>query len=137
MKDPNVSQLQILMSLTTPVLGKTRQVNFRKKIRGLVYYYNSWSGLGDKHSLSFVKTQEWPNLLVKEAQVEDVGDLRGKWRWVWRRWYVIIISASSPNLKPRKMVLNGEEHVYLVAKGWFHRLQSLRFVIRYDVFKEK
>lgn len=102
MKDPNVSQLQILLSLTTPVLGKTRQVNFRKKIRGLVYYYNSWSGLGDKHSLSFVKTQEWPNLLVKEAQVEDVGDLRGKWRWVWRRWYVIIISASSPNLKPQK-----------------------------------
>lgn len=34
MKDPNVSQLQILMSLTTPVLGKIRQVNFRKKNTG-------------------------------------------------------------------------------------------------------
>lgn len=78
MKDPNVSQLQILMSLTTPVLGKIRQVNFRKKIRGLVYYYNSKSGLRDKHSLSFVKTQAWPNLLVKEAQVEDVGVFTGK-----------------------------------------------------------
>lgn len=40
---------------------------------GLVYYDNSKFCLRDKHSLKMVKTQEWPNLLVKEAKGEDVG----------------------------------------------------------------